>query len=187
VSSTTSRPGYRRVPFELAGDAPLRHFADPAGISFVAADDEVVVGLLARALLASLAPRDAAEVRRRGARPAAGGMIDDALSGGVYECQRSWWSVVAVRAEPAGVVLPVVFSDGARDGRDEGTLYHLAVVAGQRGFGLGHLLLGRATDTLLAHGVWQISCDTAIENTPMLRLFEKQNWLRRPAVEVAPR
>ncbi len=112
-------------------------------------------------------------------------MIEDALSGRVYQCEREWWSIVAVDDEVAGVVLPVVFTGCARDGLDEGTIYHIGVVAEQRGRGLGNLLLGRATDTLLAHGVWQISCDTAAENEVTIRLFERHGWTRRPEVEVA--
>ena len=176
---------YWRVPFVLAGDAAPRRLADPPGVSWSAAeDDEELTTLFARALEASIDPRDAMEVRRAGARAVAARMIEDPLSGRRYECQREWWWVVAVDGEAAGVVLPVVLSGCAREGLDEVTLYHIGVVAEQRARGLGHLLLGRATDTLLAHGVWQISCDTAVENAAMIRLFELHNGNgnRRPEV-----
>ena len=84
----------------------------------------------------------------------------------------------------AGVVLPVVFTGCAKGPLDEGTIYHMGVVPEQRSRGLGNLLLGRATDTLLAHGVWQISCDTSIVNAPMIRLFERHGWKRRAAIDV---
>ena len=130
-------------------------------------------------------PRDQAEVRRAGAPAVASRMIEDAQSGRVYRCERAWWWVVDVNGVAAGVVFPVVFTGRERGALDEGTLYHIGVVPEQRGRDLGHLLLGRATDTLLGHGVWQISCDTATENGPMIRLFERHKWTRRPAIEVA--
>jgi ribosomal protein S18 acetylase RimI-like enzyme len=186
IDTTASRPSYRRIPFELEGDAPARGFADPTGVSWQDADDdEVLVGLLGRALQSSIDPRDEREVRLHGAGRVAAQMVDDARSSGVYECERAWWSIVAVDGEAAGVVLPVIFAGCAKDGRDEATLYHLAVLPQHRGRGLGHLLLGRATDVLLSHGVWQISCDTAIENAPMVHLFETQNWARRQPVDIA--
>jgi ribosomal protein S18 acetylase RimI-like enzyme len=82
-------------------------------------------------------------------------------------------------------VQPVDFKGRAREDLDEGTLSHVAVLAAQRGQGLCHLLLGRATDTLPADGVWRISCDTATENAPKLRLFEKREWIRLQVIEVA--
>jgi ribosomal protein S18 acetylase RimI-like enzyme len=106
------------------------------------------------------------------------------MSGQRYECQPQWWSIIDVDATPAGFVLPVIFTGCQRDGLDEGTIYHIGVVPEQRGHGLGDLLLGRGTDALLHHGVWQVSADTAVENVPMIRLFERQGWTRRPATEV---
>ena len=81
-------------------------------------------------------------------------------------------------------MLPVVFTGCARDGLDEGTIYHIVVAPEHRGRGLGRLLLGRATDTLLAHGVWQISTDTAAENTPMIRAFTSAGHTRRAPVVI---
>ncbi len=81
-------------------------------------------------------------------------------------------------------MLPVVWTPGAIGGLDEATLYHVGVVPEHRGRGMGSLLLGRATDTLLAHGVWRISCDTAAENGAMIHLFEQHGWTRRPEIAV---
>jgi GNAT superfamily N-acetyltransferase len=187
-TSHAFRPTYWRVPFELPGDAAPRSFADPPTVSWRKADDETdLVGLFARVLHDSVDPRDVEAVRKNGGRAVAVRMIEDALSGGVYRCVREWWSIVAVDGEVAGVVLPVVFTGCTRDGLDEATIYHIGVVAEQRRRGLGNLLLGRATDTLLAHGVWRISCDTAVENEVMIRLFERHGWRRGPGTEVASR
>lgn len=185
-SEAGSGPGYWRVPFELAGDAALVHLADPPGVSWRTAHDDVeLISVFARVLGTSINPRDEADVHRAGAHASAERMIADALSGHRYECDRTWWWIVAVDGRAAGLVLPVVFTSCGRAGLDEGTIYHMGVVAEHRARGLGHLLLGRATDTLLTHGVWQISCDTARENTPMICLFEKHKWTRRPAIKVA--
>jgi ribosomal protein S18 acetylase RimI-like enzyme len=71
-----------------------------------------------------------------------------------------------------------------RDGLDEGTIYHIGVAPDLRGIGLGHLLLARASKTLLDHGVWRIIADTAIENTPMIRVFKRHGWRKKPLIEV---
>jgi ribosomal protein S18 acetylase RimI-like enzyme len=78
-------------------------------------------------------------------------------------------------------VLPVTFDGCARDGLDEATIYHMGVAPRYRGRGLARLLLRKATRTLVDHGVWQIHCDTAAANAPMIHLFESEGWTRLPA------
>ena len=92
--------------------------------------------------------------------------------------QRQWWALLSLHGKAAGFVLPVTYDDTAHDGLDEGTIFHLGVAPDQRGRGLGRLLLGRATRTLEAHGVWRIYCDTATDNAPMIRLFAAAGWTR---------
>jgi ribosomal protein S18 acetylase RimI-like enzyme len=89
--------------------------------------------------------------------------------------------VITLDGIDAGFVLPVIYDDCARDGLDEATIYHLGVAPEQRGRGLGRMLLRRATQTLLAHGVWRIFCDTGINNAPMIHLFQREGWSRLPA------
>lgn len=178
AASATPRR-YQRVPFELAGSAPRRDLPDPTGISWLAADnDEQLVELFARAFSASVDPREVASIRRVGARELAAWMIHDAQAGTGYDADRGWWSIIAFAGVPAGLILPVVFTGCARGNLDEGTIYHIAVVPEHRGHGLGRLLLGRATDALLAHGVWQITTDTAAENTAMIRVFTALGYTR---------
>jgi GNAT superfamily N-acetyltransferase len=172
------------VPFDLAGDAAPRHLQDPSGIILRPADDDdEVVAVFARALGASVDPRDQLEVQRSGAHAVSEHMIKNARSGR-YGCERDWWWIADVGGTSAGVVLPVIFRGCARGDLDEGTIYHVGVALEHRGRGLGSLLLAKATDTLLAHGVWQISCDTAIENASMIDVFEQQGWTRRPPLEI---
>jgi GNAT superfamily N-acetyltransferase len=123
-------------------------------------------------------------VRAAGATSVAMAMLEEAQEGKIYRCERTWWPVLVVDGASAGLVLPVVFTGCARGALDEGTIYHVAVVPEQRSRGFGRLLLGRAADTLLGHGVWRICCDTAGENTPMIRLFEELGWTRGVPIEV---
>ena len=76
---------YRRVHFELAGDASPVLYHDPPGVSWKAADDdEELLDVFASALEVSSDPRDVAAVRGAGARQVALGMLEDAQSGRVY-------------------------------------------------------------------------------------------------------
>jgi ribosomal protein S18 acetylase RimI-like enzyme len=184
-SGAVSR-AYRRIPFELAGDAARRHLRGPKSVSWrTVDDDEELARLLARTVAASDDPREIATVGVHGSRAVAAAMIEDVRRGNGYQCHPSWWSIVDLDGVPSGFVLPVVLTGCDREGLDEGTIYHIGVVPEQCGRDLGRLLLGRGTDALLHHGVWQISTDTAVENAPMIRLFEGQGWTRLPPVEMA--
>jgi ribosomal protein S18 acetylase RimI-like enzyme len=157
---------------------------DPGAVSWRRADDEdELVTLMARVLAASVDRRHEALVRDFGSRAVAVAMVEDALSGHTYQGDPTWWSVIDVDGVPSGFVLPVVFKGCDHDELDEGTIYHIGVVPEHRGHSLGHLLLGRATDFLLDRGVWQIAADTAAENAPMIHLFERQGWTRRPPTD----
>jgi len=172
---------FPRVPFELPGDAPFRAFPIPSNVGFSSAeDDDILVPLMTAAFAVGSDPRDDLQIKTHGAAKVATAMLQDALFGGTYKADRRWWSVVEFDGLPAGFVLPVVFAGCERDGMDEGTIYHIGVTPTFRTKGLGRLLLARGTDTLLTHGVWQISADTAAENEPMIALFESQRWARRP-------
>jgi ribosomal protein S18 acetylase RimI-like enzyme len=57
----------------------------------------------------------------------------------------------------------------------------MGVAPSYRGRGLARLLLRKATQTLVDHGVWRIHCDTAAANAPMIHLFERNGWTQLPA------
>jgi GNAT superfamily N-acetyltransferase len=175
---------FARIPFELTGGAPRRPNRDPEGITWAAADEDELTGLMLAAFSETQDPRDAAAIDCYGAKAVTSAMIADAVGGDTYSCDRRWWSVVLVDDTPAGFVLPVVFVGEARGDLDEGTIYHIGVIPQQRGKGLGALLLARGTNALLSHGVWRICADTAVENEPMIRIFERQGWHRRESVIV---
>jgi GNAT superfamily N-acetyltransferase len=100
-----------------------------------------------------------------------------------FSYDASWWQALTFHGVPAGFVLPVIFDGCTRDGLDEATIYHMGVASSYRGRGLARLLLRRATNTMLDHGVWRLYCDTAAANAPMIHLFESEGWTRLPAEE----
>jgi ribosomal protein S18 acetylase RimI-like enzyme len=176
---------FARIPFELSGDAAPRLNRDPPGVTWtIADDDDELTNLMVMAFSEPQDPRDAAVIDRYGVEAVAGAMIVDAMGGSTYSCDRRWWSVVLIDDSAAGFVLPVVFVGETHGDLDEGTIYHVGVIPEQRGKGLGALLLARGTDALLRHGVWQIGADTAVENEPMIRIFERQGWKRQETIMV---
>jgi GNAT superfamily N-acetyltransferase len=175
---------FARIPFELTGGAPRRPTRDPEGVTWKAADGDELTETMEAAFSEPQDPRDAVTVDRYGAKGVTNAMIADAVGGVTYSCDPSWWSLVVVDATPAGYVLPAVFVGENRGGLDEGTIYHIGVIPEHRGKGFGALLLARGTNALLRHGVWQISADTALENEPMIRIFERQGWQRRAPIMV---
>ncbi len=100
-----------------------------------------------------------------------------------FSHRADWWQLLRYGDAAAGFVLPVTFDGCAREGLDEATIYHLGVVPAHRGRSLSRLLLRRATQTLVDHGVWRIYCDTAADNAPMMHVFESEGWTRLPAAE----
>jgi GNAT superfamily N-acetyltransferase len=98
-----------------------------------------------------------------------------------YSYREEWWQLLFYHGAAVGFALPVTFDGCARDGLDEATIYHMGVTPRYRGRGLARLLLGKATQTLVDHGVWRIHCDTAAANAPMIHLFESEGWTRLPA------
>ena len=174
-------PTYWKVPFERPGDRAQAAESDPPYVGWRRAGEvRELTQLVARVLSASVDAWDIAAVRALGAEGAAREVLREAPG---FSHAPAWWQVVTVEGAAAGFVLPVIYDGCARDGLDEATIYHVGVDLEQRGRGLGRLLLRRATQTLLTHGVWQISCDTAANNAAMIHLFEGEGWKRLPAHE----
>jgi ribosomal protein S18 acetylase RimI-like enzyme len=167
---------YWKIPFEWRpGQADMTD-DEPDGVSWTAMeDDERTVTVVAAVVASSPDASDVAAVAALGARDAAHQLLEAPPAWGMSN-RREWWSLLSVDGEPAGFVLPVTYDQSARDGLDEGTIFHLGVAPDHRGRGLGRLLLRRATRTLKAHGVWRIYCDTAVDNAAMIRLFTSERW-----------
>jgi GNAT superfamily N-acetyltransferase len=131
-------------------------------------------------LASSVDASDVAAVDALGAEGAAARVLSPPAG---FSYDASWWQALTFDGVPAGFVLPVIFDGCARDGLDEATIYHMGVAPSYRGRGLARLLLRRATNTMLDHGVWRLYCDTAAANAPMIHLFESEGWTRLPAEE----
>lgn len=173
---------YLKVPFEWPGDRVLSRELQPQWVAWKPALGYLpeLTHLIGRILADSVGPWDIAAVRALGAEGAAAKILTPARG---FSYRPEWWEVITFESAAAGFVLPVIYDDSARDGLDEGTIYHLGVAPEHRGRGLGRLLLRRGTQTLLNHGVWRIFCDTAADNEPMIHLFEGEGWSRLPAWE----
>jgi GNAT superfamily N-acetyltransferase len=170
---------YWRIPFEWAGDRPVRRESDPHLVTWRQATEvRGLTGLVGSVLANSVDASDEAAVSLLGSDGAAKRILSPPAG---FSYHNSWWQVVVYRGAAAGFVLPVTFDGCARDGLDEATIYHMGVTPVYRGCGLARLLLRKATEILVDHGVWRIHCDTSAENAPMIHLFETEGWTRLPA------
>lgn len=94
-----------------------------------------------------------------------------------FSYQNEWWQFgMNENGDIVGFVLPVTFKESAKEGLEEGTIYYLGVVPEYRGFGFANDLLLQGTRTLQEIGVWQIFCDTAITNKPMISAFKRVGY-----------
>lgn len=172
---------YWKVPFEWTSTEPPPPDTLPTGWSWSDGDTSPPpINLVADILANSSGPEDRRAVEAVGAAEAARRILARA-PGFTYLPGR--WQLLSAAGDPAGFVLPAIFDGCARDGLDEATIYHIGVSPLHRGAGIGRLLLRRATRLLATHGVWRIACDTPTNNTPMIHLFESENWSRFPEHE----
>jgi ribosomal protein S18 acetylase RimI-like enzyme len=165
-----------KVPFEWGRRQVLVDGEEPEGVSWLAAeDDERLLGVVAGVLAASSDASDVAAVGAAGAGNAARRLLEAPPISG-FSREVGWWTLLAFHGEAAAFVLPVTYDNCTRHGLDEATIFHMGVLPEHRGRGLGRALLRQATRTLVTHGVWRISCDTAANNAPMIHLFASEGW-----------
>ena len=174
-------PTYWRVPFEWAGGRRVRREAD---LPFVGWEEATgfpeLTQLVGSVLASSVDASDMAAVEALGPEGAAKRILSPPTG---FSHRAEWWQLLLYGGAAVGFVLPVTFDGCARDGLDEATIYHMGVAPPDRGRGLGRLLLRKATEILVDHGIWRIHCDTAAVNAPMLHLFESEGWARLPPEE----
>lgn len=174
-------PAYWRIPFEWAGDRTPRPEPDPPWVTWrLVTECLEATRLVGSVLSSSVDESDRAAVELLGADGAAMRILAPPRG---YSYRAEWSRLLAYDSAAAGFVLPVTFDGCAREGLDEGTIYHMGVAPPYRGRGLGRLLLRRATEILVNHGVWRIHCDTAAANARMIHLFESEGWTRLAAEE----
>jgi len=159
----------------------VRRDPDPPLVTWQRAADFPDLTQLVGAVLAdSVDASDAVAVEALGPQGAAERILSPPEG---FSYRTEWWQLLMHRDAAAGFVLPVTFDGCARDGLDEVTIYHMGIAPSYRGRGLARLLLRKATQELVDHGVWRIYCDTAAANASMLHLFESEGWTRLPAEE----
>jgi ribosomal protein S18 acetylase RimI-like enzyme len=154
VDGSSDIATYWKVPFDWGRRQVLVDGEEPEGVSWLAAeDDERLLGVVPEYCRLLEAPP---------------------ISG--FSREVGWWTLLAFHGEAAAFVLPVTYDNCTRHGLDEATIFHMGVLPEHRGRGLGRALLRQATRTLVTHGVWRISCDTAANNAPMIHLFASEGW-----------
>jgi ribosomal protein S18 acetylase RimI-like enzyme len=82
-----------------------------------------------------------------------------------------------------GFVLPMLFKDHAdwRDGRPQGTIWHLGMLPPFRACGHTHELLAQATRSFAESGCWRAFIDCDRDNAGMVRAFRAAAWREREA------
>jgi ribosomal protein S18 acetylase RimI-like enzyme len=174
---------YWKIPFEWTSSHSLSsETVDADGSWLPAEDDQRFVGVVAKVLAESPDASDVANVRAMGTLKAARHLIDAVPDWG-FSHEPAWWQLLLFHGEAVGFVLPATYDNCVRDGLDEATIFHMGVLPIQRGKGLGQVLLRHATRTLVDHGIWRIYCDTAVNNDPMIHLFESEGWIKLPPHE----
>jgi ribosomal protein S18 acetylase RimI-like enzyme len=171
---------YSKVPFEWNRASSILDRHERDGLTWLTTEgDERLIAVVAQVLTGSPDASDVSNVGEMGEVGAARDMIRAAPDWGCSH-ESGWWQLLISHGHVAGFVLPVTYDNCVRDGLDEGTIFHMGVLPDHRGQGLGRSLLRQATRTMLGHGVWRIYCDTALNNAPMIHLFETEGWTRLP-------
>ena len=160
----------------------MADLADSAASWVPAEEDERFTEAVAAVLASSPDAADVLRVEPMGS-PAAARHLIDSVPDWAMSRLPGWWELLVVGSDVAGFVMPVIYDQCSRDALDEATIFHMGVVPGHRGRGYGRTLLRRATQTLVAHGVWRVYVDTAANNEAMLHLLESEGWSRLPPHE----
>lgn len=167
---------YLKVPFVWEEPKPL--IEAPSRLRFKsleAVSNEVLISALAHVMDSSIDASDQNDVLQRGSRQAAEKFLAESRDGFSY--QDEWWQFgVNSNDEIVGFVFPVVYKGGTKDGLEEGTIYYIGVLPEYRGLGFGNDLLSKGTRLLQEIGVWRVFCDVAVNNAPMISVFQRVGY-----------
>jgi len=154
--------------------------ADSAKLEFEVAPKNWLLLAIADVMAASPDPSDHYAVEQFGPAGAAADLLSVAPR--YFTWQERWWRLGRDRnGERVGFVLPVVFKDGegSKNGQPQGTILYMGVLPKYRGRGYSHELLAEATRVFRGARCWQIFCDTATENRPMVSAFRRAGYQER--------
>ncbi|MBD2256061.1 GNAT family N-acetyltransferase [Pseudanabaena sp. FACHB-2040] len=171
-----SQQTYLKVPFAWEEPKPLievppRLTYEPA----IAVPNNLLISVVGRVMASSTDPSYQKQVSRHGPEEAAEIFLSAARDG--FSCQDEWWQFgINENGDIVGFVLPVIFEGCAKAGLEEGTIYGIGVLPEYRGFGFANDLLSKGTQTLQEVGVWQVFCDTGVENVRMISTFKRVGY-----------
>ena len=167
---------YWKVPFVWEEPKPLIEV--PSRLRFKsleAISNQVLISALAQVMDSSIDASDQNDVLQRGSRQAAEKFLAESHEGFSY--QDEWWQFgFNSNNEIVGFVFPVVYEGGAKDGLEEGTIYYIGVLPEYRSLGFANDLLLKGTRVLQEIGVWRVFCDTAVNNAPMISVFQRVGY-----------
>jgi ribosomal protein S18 acetylase RimI-like enzyme len=94
-----------------------------------------------------------------------------------FAYQDNWWQLgINETGEIVGFVLPVIYPGFAKAGLEESSIYYMGVLPAYRGLGFANDLLAKGTQILQTVGVWQVFCDTAVDNLRMISAFKQVGY-----------
>lgn len=171
-----SQQTFLKVPFVWEEPKPLIEISPRLTFEPVKAlQDDRFISTVARVMAESVDASD----RQRAAEPDFHAAVEMFLNSASedFSYQDEWWQFgINEAGEIVGFVLPVIFAGCAKADLEEGTIYYMGVVPEYRGLGFGNDLLSRGTRILQEVGVWQVFCDTAVDNVRMISAFKQVGY-----------
>ena len=81
------------------------------------------------------------------------------------------WYVASINRKTIGLIMPQIFAGAT----DEGSLFYIGVLPGERNKGYGKILFSSGLEILKERGAKRYIGSTNTGNEPMLKLFEGSN------------
>ena len=159
-----------RPPIEVPERLTFRDLTEVGQGAFLAAAEDALSGTLDRSAQADIANtggKTLAECLRE--------EWDGITEGFAYKPE---WFQLAYDAQDTlvGYTQLVIYPGCDKDGLEEASIYHIAVLPSQRGHGYINDILAQSVSTMQKVGVWRIFCDTDSENLPMVKAFQRAGF-----------
>jgi ribosomal protein S18 acetylase RimI-like enzyme len=170
-----SQETYLKVPFVWEEPKPLIEVPSRLTFEPVKAIDDQLISIVMQVIADSVDASDRQIASAADPYKATETFLQGAKA--VFAYQDEWWQfAINEQREIVGVVLPVIYPGFAKAGLEEATIYYIGVLPKYRGQGFATDLLAQGTRILQAVGVWQIFCDTAMENVRMIATFKRVGY-----------
>jgi ribosomal protein S18 acetylase RimI-like enzyme len=170
-----SQQTYLKVPFVWEEPQPLIDVPSRLTFESVKAVDDRLIDAVTQVTLESVDASDRLRALAPDPREAAVLFLNSAREDFAY--QDDWWQLgINETGEIVGFVLPVIYPGFAKAGLEESSIYYMGVLPAYRGRGFANDLLAKGTQILQAVGVWQVFCDTAVDNLRMISAFKQVGY-----------